>query len=438
MSSDKFYPRVLVVNHDPFNSERNNGMTMSNLFRGWPKDKLAQVYLSGIVPGFGTCENYWRLSEGDVVRRIFRRQVNSIVNKSLFENKFEGRIELLPENFVIRTLRKVDKKYTEPLREVFWRMPNIISPGLDKWINDFRPDVVYSMLGTSYLMRLAVKISERFDIPLVPHFTDDWITTQYQKCVGANLIRSNMMYWLNKLLEANPVRLVICDAMAREYQKRYGGNFVPFVNCVDKDSFDPSCASVSKSAVRFVYIGGLHLNRWLSLKKIGQVLHEICDVDGLKSELHIYTYPADVDRYRRELETFPVVSVKGWVPNKDVPQVLHDSDVLLHVESFDQEIRKYTKFSVSTKIPECMMAGRPILAYGPMEAASIAYVKESGAGIGIGWESREDIYCSLKELVVDKDLRLRLGNKARQVALELHDASAQNELFRNVLCKAIL
>ena len=438
MGGDKFYPRVLVVNHDPFNSERNNGMTMSNLFRGWPKDKLAQVYLSGIVPGFDTCENYWRLSERDVVRRFFGRQIRPVVKKSLFENKFEGGVELLPEGFLIKTLRKVDKRYTEPLREIFWRMPNTISPELIKWVEDFRPDVIYSMLGTSYLMRLAVKISERFDIPLVPHFTDDWITTQYGNCVGGDYIRSNMMYWLGRVLEKNPVRLVICDAMAKEYQKRYGGRFSSFVNCVDKDSFDPSCSSSTGGGVRFVYIGGLHLNRWASLKNIGRVLQDICDSEGLRSELHVYTYPADVDRYRGELEVCPVVSVKGWVQNKDVPQVLHDSDVLLHVESFDPEIRKYTKFSVSTKIPECMMAGRPILAYGPLEAASIAYVKESGAGIGIGEESQSDLYRSLKDLIVDKDLRLRLGNCARRVALERHDASTQNELFRSVLCESIL
>lgn len=85
-----------------------------------------------------------------------------------------------------------------------------------------------------------------------------------------------------------------------------------------------------------------------------------------------------------------------------------------------------------------MMAGRPILAYGPLEAASIAYVKESGAGIGIGEESQSDLYRSLKDLIVDKDLRLRLGNCARRVALERHDASTQNELFRSVLCESIL
>ncbi|GAB3957775.1 hypothetical protein GCM10027614_73890 [Micromonospora vulcania] len=68
----------------------------------------------------------------------------------------------------------------------------------------------------------------------------------------------------------------------------------------------------------------------------------------------------------------------------EVPAALRSADVLVHIESFDQEIRRYTRYSVSTKIPQYLASGRPIFGYGPAEVASMNHIQEANAGVIVG------------------------------------------------------
>jgi len=438
MNKSKEYPRVLVVNHDPFNTERNNGMTMSNLFRGWPKDRLAEIYLSGIAPSFEVCSKYWAITEYGVLLGTLGRSPKTDLEPAV--GFVEAPIAIKSKPFLRRTLgqviRKLDRRLIEPLWEIYFRLPATTSKPMIRWIEEFQPDVIYSMMGTSLMLRLAVIISEKCNVPLVPHFTDDWLTTQYNDCFGSALLRRNMFMWLCRALQRSPIRLAICSAMAKEYSRRYGGVFEPFMNCLDQINFShhENCHEPSQP-LRFIYIGGLHLNRWSSLRDIGEELLKL-NSEGLPCELLIYTYPYDIESYQEELTLSPVMRICGWVPNEKVPEVIQNADVLVHVESFDLEIRKYTQFSVSTKIPEYMIAGRCIFAYGPQESASVNYIKESGAGVSVGKRDKETLRKMLFQILTDHDARITYAQNARIFALTHHEAEAQRERFRNSLIRA--
>lgn len=435
------YPKILVVNHDPFNTERNNGMTMSNLFRGWPKDRLAQVYLSQIAPSFDVCCRYWKISEGGVIRGTFRMPPISVVEETRNGNAEDFLIvepgKSLLRRYLSRIARKISPRHAEPLREVFFRLPAVISKPMLSWIREFQPDAIYSMMGTSHMLRLAVKLSEEFNIPFIPHFTDDWPTTQYLNCFGGKMLRRNMHAWLLTSLRRAPARLVIGDMMAEEYTRRYKGHFEPFMNCLDASLFPYSEAAGNKTGpVRFVYIGGLHLNRWQSLQEIGRNLEELKS-EGFDSELVIYTYPYDVDAYRGQLTSSSVMKIEGWVPNHEVPAVIQAADVLVHVESFDEEIKTYTRFSVSTKIPEYMIAGRCLFAYGPGEVASIRYISESGCGITVGSRDGAILKDGLRSILADAPRRLLCGSTARATAMTRHEAAAQRDKLRKEIIKCV-
>src|SRR4051812_7109787 len=65
IQGEREYPRVLVICCNPFSRTRNNGLTMLNLFRNWPRDNVAQVYIesaTSLAPDLSVCRNYWKLS----------------------------------------------------------------------------------------------------------------------------------------------------------------------------------------------------------------------------------------------------------------------------------------------------------------------------------------------------------------------------------------
>lgn len=102
------------------------------------------------------------------------------------------------------------------------------------------------------------------------------------------------------------------------------------------------------------------------------------------------------------------------------------SDILLHVESDDQKNQKFTRLSLSTKLPEYMMAGRCILAYGPQEVSSIRILKDNHIGCVISsTDDEKDIKAKLFQVTKDFDYRKQLGLSAYNYAV--------SHLNRNVI-----
>jgi hypothetical protein len=128
--------------------------------------------------------------------------------------------------------------------------------------------------------------------------------------------------------------------------------------------------------------------------------------------------------------------VAGTVPSQDVSAVQADADALVHVEAFDRSSRLSTRYSISTKIPEYMVAGRPILAYGPGEAASLKYVAESQCGIAVGERSGSALNRALVVLS-SPTKRREMGRNGGDVAERRHGAAAQQVAFRSAMQEAV-
>ena len=132
-----------------------------------------------------------------------------------------------------------------------------------------------------------------------------------------------------------------------------------------------------------MYVGGLHLGCWESLKEIASALPGLLP-DRLGVHVVIYAPQPDLEGYGAVLTGTPALKVVGSLRAEEVPRVLSDADVLVHVESFDPAARRYTRLSVSTKIPQYMAAGRAILGYGPGESALCQYIVSTGSGRVVG------------------------------------------------------
>jgi hypothetical protein len=53
-------PRVLVVGQ-PFDRVTGGGITLNNLFEGWPRDRLASVAVSDADLSFDVCDRVYAL-----------------------------------------------------------------------------------------------------------------------------------------------------------------------------------------------------------------------------------------------------------------------------------------------------------------------------------------------------------------------------------------
>jgi glycosyltransferase involved in cell wall biosynthesis len=233
-----------------------------------------------------------------------------------------------------------------------------------------------------------------------------------------------------------PFGLAISEKMAEEYSRLYHKQFKAFMNCVDDLLLDkPFIEPSLRKEVRFVYVGGTHLNRWKSLLEIGKAIREL-RTQQINAQLVIFSWisPGSEAEILKTME--PDIHFAGSLPKDQVAGVLDEADCLVHVESFDEAMRLYTRLSLSTKIPEYMGAGRPILFYGPSEIASCEYIKTSSAGWICSTQDQADLSGVVKQIIVSREMRLDIGRKAKLMAQECHRGSVVRSELRSLLAQA--
>lgn len=422
-------PRVLIVNGDPFNNRSATGITMTNLFRGWDPERIAQTYMFDVKPETDICRRYYHLSKSSIpIVALLRNHSSKKLSSSAAAIKTAEAAQGIVS--APSKARIVLKEAADAWADV---IPFKLTNEFWQWVEEFKPEVIYTQLVNIRLMDLVLKIANRFSIPVVPHFMDDWPSTRYKNNTFSLLPYYLMQSRIRAVLKKSSRGMTISEMMAREYEQRYGGRFDAFMNCVDIPADPlPQRASEEGSAVIFTYVGGLHLNRWQSLKQVGETLQELKN-NGVDVLGEVYAPLADIERYGQIIEMGTVLRIKGSLQPNEVMSVLQSADVLIHIESFDEEDRKYTRLSVSTKIPQYMASGRPILAYGPDDVASCRYIEDQGCGLVVGRRDKELMLQVLESMAKDSGLRNKLGRCGKALALEKHNSLIEREKFRNII-----
>jgi glycosyltransferase involved in cell wall biosynthesis len=227
----------------------------------------------------------------------------------------------------------------------------------------------------------------------------------------------------------------ISEPMAREYERRYRLPFAAFGNCVAMAEFagppDPSAAGPDGS-VELVYAGGLHLDRWRSLRRVGEAVDRLA-AGFPKVRLTVHAPAADLARYGGRFAGLNRVRMGRELAGDEVAAALRSADVLVHVESFETGNRQHTRYSLSTKIPQYLAAGRPVLGFGPAELASMAHLQAARAGAVVGVDDPAVLAGELSRLCADGALRERLGRQGQAFAARHHRAETVAARFAEAL-----
>ncbi|MGC4810852.1 glycosyl transferase family 1 [Micromonospora sp. DT228] len=437
------YPRVLVVSAAVFDRSTGTGITLSNLFTGWPSERLAQLYAEDRAPGPDAVGTFARFGprNAPVEYHLFRqwervrRPVRAVVRGAAGSPGAAGATGPArdPGPGPVRARLRTQ------LRAFVDLSPVRVPVDVRRWLREQRPDVIYTTLGSIRMMRLAVAAAQECRVPLVPHFMDDWPTTLYAGGQVLGLPRLAVRAGFRDVLRHASYGMGISPAMAREFERRYRLPFAAFGNCVDAADFaDPDRPAPDRPAgapVEVVYVGGLHLDRWRSLRRVGEAVVRLV-AQGTPARLTVHAPATDLARYAGAFTGLPAVRLGRSLASAEVAGALRRADVLVHVESFAAEHRRYTRYSLSTKIPQYLASGRPILGFGPTELASMAHLAAADAGAVVGDDDPAALVGALTPLCADAGLRARLGSRGLAYAVRHHRADQVAARFAEVLREA--
>jgi glycosyltransferase involved in cell wall biosynthesis len=421
------YPKILVISLDPFNRVNSSGITLSNLFQLWDKEKIAQVYMSDMKPEAGACNKFFKLNPKVVFFDYYFRKLIFRINRVERNTANPAAITLSEENNNLRNKIHLNARAIADFSPLF------LPSDLFKWINEFNPDLIYSALGSARMINLTNKIASKIKIPITPHFMDDWPSTLYSQNELGGLALKMFKKRFDKLISGSNGGLCISELMANEYQKRYEIHFTNFSNCVDDNLFLPPKNQVGNEFI-IMYAGGLHLNRWESLLDISKALEKI-NKEGKKIALKIHCPTNDMNLYAQHFQNLLSTKFEGSLNSDQVINALKEASLLLHVESFQENYVNLTKYSLSTKIPQYMAAGKPILAYGPKSLASIQHILNTNAGQVVFEKNIGLLILKISELLHNEKLLLEYATNGFKYAKKYYSKSLTMELLKATLGK---
>lgn len=390
------YPRVLIVSHNALSRVQNNGKTLEAFFGDWDKAALAQIYLQPEEPDLEFTSNYFCMSDYEVLNAFLSgggigRKVTEAGDRSdenltgatraLYAEKKRSRQNRRGLNAFIHNRFVARDPLFVYVREALWRRAKWDTEALNAFISDFAPDALFFQ-GSScaFAYDIVKTLTDRYSLPLILELTDDYT---YYQCRLSPFDRLNKARYLavfsRAIGEAHKV-IAISDKMKSEYSQRFGGNYEVLLNSVDATATLPKAhLGLSPEAqTELLYAGNVSINRHKTLIAIGEAL-SLLNSWGGNFKLNVFTPAPPESNILAALCAVPTIAYGGSLSPDELRAKMERSDVLVHAESFDERMKKVTRLSVSTKIPEYLSANRLILAVGPEDIASMSYLRDNGA-----------------------------------------------------------
>jgi len=410
--------KLLIVSNSPWDDNNSFGNSFSNILGENENYEIANIYCKPGNPNTSVCSRFFQITETSILKNIFTGQPSG---REVFNDSIE---EIDPIN-AIRTKASIWRwQIFMWARDIIWGTKKWKSKELNKYIIEFRPDLIFlPIYYSSYMNDIGQYVGKLAAKPIVGYISDD--------CYTLRRYSLSPLFWLDFLIKRRFVKqtidickllYTITDKQAREYNKIFGnkckiltkgGNFTELNHQVDKVS----------NPIRLVYTGNLGGGRWKTLAIIGKALL----TSSQNATLEIYSASILSNRQMSKLCASSKVKFKGSVPVTRVKSLLRAADILVHVEPFGLKERYSARLSLSTKIIDYLESGKCILAVGWRETAAIEYLKEHDSAYII--TDVNIIANEINNLLNKEALILEYGKKGFQLGFNNH----RNDKIRQAL-----
>lgn len=409
--------KVLIISHNPVSTYQNMGKTFVSLFSKFDKKELCQLYIYPTIPDIDVCDSYYRITDKDILksywnfgktasREIISSEIDTTKHEK-FENKKDEKLYNRKKNY-----------FTILIRDILWKCARYYNNSLVNWLNREKPTCIFLAPGEAkFIYDLAMKISNEYNIPIITYICDEFYFVNSPKKILGKIYLFLLQKKIEKLMKKTKAIVTICDELNRQYSEKFsksaltimtGSNYT--ISKLIKDNSD---------VCSITYLGNLAYKRDESIIEIGQVLDKIKNKYKIDCLLKLYTGKLD-EKIVERIKKVKSIKYCGYVTGKEFEEAFYDSQILLHIESFDLNCIDRVKNSISTKIADSLGSGIPLLAYGPENIASISYLKKNKCAYVI--TNKKQLEDKLKTLLSDNEIRKKIAKHGLDVAEKNHQS----------------
>ena len=417
--------KVLIISAEVWQDGTNGGNVLSNLF-GETEFELAQIYCNPGEPRNELCRKYYQMTDSMVIRNFFRHKP---IGKA-FELEENGQKEETkpekPNKKFYSFFRNHRLRIFQTAQMLLWNLSNWKNKGLDDFIKDFSPDIIFApCYGNTFMLRLTRYVAKRTGKNVISYISDDSYTLKQ--------FNLSLFYWINRFAVRRQLRktfpcyslvYTMTENQKRQCEKDFGANMKILQKSI---AFGEIPEKVSVGApIRLVYAGGIYLNRWKTLAVVADAVKKL-NADGIKFRLDIYTANELTKRMASRLNDGVHSFVHAAVSQEELKRIYHNSDIALHTESFDLKNRLAVRMSFSTKIVDCLSSGCAVMAICDEKQGGFIYLKENNAALCV--KSKSEIYRTLESIANHQQIILEYSKNAKKCCLLHHDKTKNTNMI---------
>lgn len=422
-------PNILVVSNNSFSQSGSNGRTIANMFRGWPKECIAQFFISTDKPDFDVCDNYYPITDLHAFKsfksfkKARRLPIDDAMNTQDHTTLSEGG-------------KKVFKTSFKSLcRQIIWWHRWNTAEFWD-WVDSFNPDVVFVMNSdATFILDIGRIVSERRKIPLVMFNTEGYYLFKRdfmrQSSFLDKLCFPIYKKWYNFSYESFMKRVdhvIYCNSKLEEDYKKIFNHSSSVFYTSSELSFDASFKNYDTPV--FSYLGNFGYDRPDAIIEIAETLTSLdptymLDVYGKFPNEHI----------RQQFESCPCVRIKGFVDYTKVKEVIYNSTILFHAEVQTKKFADALRYGFTTKVADSISSGHCFLMYSSTDVAGAKYLIDTQAGWYAG--DLDTLKAQIVDILHNPAHRVAVLANAKSVAQTNHNVEKNKQRFMDLITDII-
>lgn len=415
--------KILVISTSPWNDVNSSGNTFSNFFEGWENAEFHSLFLREELPKNNVCTSYYQITERQVLMKILRgaepgRTFSTADIQMLRENK-SVKIRQNAEKKLLDFFRTKIRRIAVLAREFLWKVGGWKNKNLNDFLSQNKIDCIFAFAaGPIYFQEIVRYCQSKTGAKLYLFFADDIYTYKSYMPLAYLYKRALRNSIFESVLQAHKL-YGISTELCEEYKEYFGKSIEPLQKgCVLEHTKVKTKVS---APIKMVYAGNLYYGRWKILKVLADEIEKI-NKNGLKITLEIYTTATITSKFNKALNRGVSSKIMGGRPYDEIKKILAESDIVLHVESFNHKEILKTRLSFSTKIIDCLQSGSCLMAIGPDKVSSIKYIKKIDGAIVIS--DLLDIRRIVKELVENPNQLFERAKLTYSYAQSFHDINS--------------
>ena len=370
---------ILVITDVLWRTDNGVGNSYSNLFNGMDNVKFANI----------CCQE--GDSENDISTACFQISesllLRNLKNKKNLPFKIEEKIiksdkPIKQDKGILRFMKRSRLQVFFWMRNLIWKIGNWKTEGLKKFIDDFKPDVIFAQLQDKiYLNNLIRFVKDYTSKPLFVYAWDDVYSLKQ--------FSFSPLFYIDRLFQRNAIRKMVkkCDVLYTiseeqriEYSKILKAKTKLLYKGYEFTEKDFDSKTVPEKPIEILYTGNLYSGRDKTILKICKDIDRINERET-KCNLYIYSATPLSKRQVKKINASKGCYFKGIVTSKRVEELQKKADVLLHIEPFTLKGSLLCRLSFSTKLVDYFHNAKCIFAVGHKRCSSMKYLKRHDAGI---------------------------------------------------------